>query len=62
MATPITPRDIYTLLASGMMLPLAAYLAAFDLHKKTQKRLNLLGLLLGILAMAIITTIMYRHR
>jgi hypothetical protein len=61
MATPIAPRDLVILLASGVTLPVAAFLAAFDLHKGTKRKLNLFGLILGLMAVGIVASVMYRY-
>ncbi len=62
MATPIAPRDLVILLASGMTLPLAAFLAALDLNKGTHKDVNLFGLLLGLLMIGVVVSIIFKYR
>lgn len=58
----IAPRDLVILLASGVTLPLAAFLAALDFDKGNKRPLNLFGLILGLVAIGIVSTVMYRYR
>ena len=62
MATPIAPRDLVILMASGVTLPLAAFLAALDLNKGTKRKLNIVGFVLGLICVGIISSVMYRYR
>lgn len=62
MATPIPPRELGILLASGVTLPLAAFLAALDFDSGKKRAINIFGLILGLVAIVIVSSVMYINR
>lgn len=62
MATPISPISLGVLLTCGASLPVAAFLAALPSDTGKPKTLNVLGGLLGLLAISVVAFVLYQYR
>lgn len=62
MTTPISPRAVGVLLTCGAILPVAAFLAALPTEKGKRKTLNVLGAFLGLLAILVVTVVLFQYR
>lgn len=60
MAGPIPPNALMALLGCGSVLPIAALMAAVPDKKGKWKLLNVASFLIGLTAIAVIATILYR--
>lgn len=62
MATPVSPRDLSILLTCGVMLPLAAFFAAYPVERGKKKALNIISFTIGLLVITVVGVVMYHNR
>jgi hypothetical protein len=62
MAVPISPRTLGVFLACGAILPVAAFFAAMPTQKGKAKTLNIIGVVIGVVAISIIGFELYQNR
>lgn len=62
MTTPISPRALVVLLTCGALLPVGAFFAALPTEKGKRKTINIIGALIGLVAISVVGFVLYQNR